>query len=299
MNKIKKFSAFMLAVTLVLSVFSSAAPLEAEASTKATTCQHGGSATTIGYAGCSYCGGSGRNYSTGPRTDQTMSLGIPNEGLNVKTVDMFTYNGINYYNVTLYYRCQNCGDTGYDCKPYDELVYFTGDYRYILPNGTYRYETQPAVQCSAARAQGYVPIRWCSYCGPKLAAKSEPYETVATWAQYHLDPEPTKAPEYSYTITAGTGGSISNSSNQSGSYKQGTSIYAQAVANSGYHFSSWSASGISTPSSSSASFSMPAKSVSLTANFAKNTPTPTSKPGITPRPKPARCRGSRQTVGAL
>jgi uncharacterized repeat protein (TIGR02543 family) len=72
-------------------------------------------------------------------------------------------------------------------------------------------------------------------------------------------------PTYSFTVSAGSGGTVSGT--PSGSYPAGTSISVTANPNSGYQFSSWSGSGYSCGTNNPCSFSMPANAVTLTANF--------------------------------
>lgn len=153
-----------------------------------TTCPHNGNPVTVGYAGCSACNGSGYNYEDpehpelfdahkGYFSGNTIHEGSGTNSLPQNNVE---YNGSNaeykgqYLNAIIYYRCYNCGDTGYDCKKYDEVVcikYYDKDTGELIEtvNGT------------AKEAKGYVPIRWCSACGPKGAGT-----TIATWAQKHF-----------------------------------------------------------------------------------------------------------------
>jgi uncharacterized repeat protein (TIGR02543 family) len=94
--------------------------------------------------------------------------------------------------------------------------------------------------------------------------------------------EPTDPTTYNFTGTAGAGGTVSGTA--SGSYTEGTAISVTATANSGYRFTGWTISGAAITDGNTANpaaFSMPANSVTLTANFeadgAKpNPPTPST-----------------------
>jgi uncharacterized repeat protein (TIGR02543 family) len=75
---------------------------------------------------------------------------------------------------------------------------------------------------------------------------------------------------YAFTVVAGADGAVSGTA--SGSYEQGTAISVTAAANSGYHFTGWTADGVTLADGAAnpAAFSMPANAVTLTANFAKD-----------------------------
>lgn len=148
-----------------------------------STCPHNGKPVTVGYAGCSACGGSGYNYENekvwknhnGYFSGNTIHEGsgtnmLETGGTYENRVDGKTYD----VSIKTYYRCYNCGDTGYDCKKYDEVV----SIEYYDKNTG---ELIEKVNGTAGEAKGYVPIRWCNVCGPKGAGT-----TVATWAQKHF-----------------------------------------------------------------------------------------------------------------
>ncbi|MCH5273798.1 MAG: leucine-rich repeat protein [Lachnospiraceae bacterium] len=284
---IKKFLVGLLAISTAITAaawpVSASHAHTAEAATKGSSCPFGGSATTIGYAGCSACGGTGRYYmdnAPAPDTNQTYGYSA-GTGYNMRTETDAEGTW------ECYYRCYNCGDTGYDCKQYDELIY-----KKLIksisttPVGYTRYY-------NASKAPGKVPLRWCSSCGPVLKANGQAYETEATWAQWHLDPEPslTPVPKYILTINYGEGG-IAYGDN--GEHPAGESVSAKASPNNGYRFRGWCGDtgglGIDV-SKAEISFQMSAENVTLTAEFEKvEAPevSVTQKPVATPTPEPTK-----------
>lgn len=244
----------------------------AEAATQSISCPFGGSALQVGDAGCTACGGSGKEYYPGE----------PGKGVNYGFVLGTGYNVRTETDAAgiweCYYRCYNCGDTGYDCRQYDELIYR----KCIKSTSTtpvgYIYHGR------SSQAPGCVPIRWCTVCGPSLKENGSTYETVAKWAQYHLEPEPTPLPSYQLTVTANTGGNVYGNN---GTYEKGTPVFVQAEAKAGYRFAGWSGAGslgVNTKSDS-LSFKMPGGNVTLTANFS---PEPTLAPDISATPVPTK-----------
>jgi uncharacterized repeat protein (TIGR02543 family) len=84
---------------------------------------------------------------------------------------------------------------------------------------------------------------------------------------------------YAFTAVAGAGGSVSGTAG--GNYEQGETISVTAAANNGYHFSGWTANGVTLADGAAnpAVFAMPANAVTLTANFAKDEePAPREEP---------------------
>lgn len=277
MKSYKRRLAIVMILSTILSVFPVVQEHEhtAEAAVS-TSCPQNGSPESIGEAGCSYCGGTGKKYYlNAPASVRSQninySLGV-NYGYNVRE----TVNG-NTKTIS-YYRCQNCGDTGYDCKAYTELVY-EEIFNYDEAKKAWMFNRR--VIGSAQRAQGYVPIRWCSVCGPTLASQGKPYETIATWAQYHIEEEITKT----YTVTVVTNPSYGGSAGDGGIYKDGDSVNLWYKANPGYKFTSWKITNGSGVLSGNSLIVL--DNVTVTANFSKG-PTPTPEPGVTgtPTPKP-------------
>jgi hypothetical protein len=87
---------------------------------------------------------------------------------------------------------------------------------------------------------------------------------------------------YALTVTAGANGAVSS---PGGSYGAGTQVSVTATADSGYHFTNWTATGVAlAPNTANPlAITMPANAVTLTANFAANTqdPPPTNAATIT------------------
>lgn len=272
--KLKQNMSILLAVATILTsiVWPTAISdeYEVEAAISSTYCEHGGSTEQLGYRGCSYCGGKGSYYDKGPRRGHD-DLQEGN-GWQRSTKSSDTYTDDEGYTWQVIYRCENCGDTGYDCKKETEKV---GEIcikkgnnsmspigvGYINYNG------------SSTAAEGKVPIRWCTHCGPVLASKNQAYETVAKWAQLHLDPEPTPAPEYTVKINIvpeGAGIPIGE-----GTYKVGSSVTVNASENIGWKFVGWQGvtSGLKNGNKSfntgpvANTFKMPKRNVELTAIF--------------------------------
>ena len=271
-NELQKRKKQVIAILICMLYFISAfffIPewIRAESVTSAS-CVYGGSTESIGKAGCLACGGTGKDWEIG-HGENSMQLGSY-FGLNVRQET--DRNGTVW---KVYYRCYNCGDTGYNCEKYSEMVYK----EQVGNPGKTEYG-------GASRGQGYVPIRWCTHCGPSLKTKGDAYYTVASWAQYHLPIEPTKIPLYKLTVTAETGGRVQG---DSGVYEEGASIFVQAEAEEGYEFVGWTGTWSSTDTG--LSFSMPARNVVLTAQFQKEA-VPTGKPDImptvSPTPKPTK-----------
>jgi len=91
------------------------------------------------------------------------------------------------------------------------------------------------------------------------------------------------ASTFALTVSAGLGGSVSGT--VSGNYAAGTAINVTATANSGYHFTGWTVSGVAIAGGNNVNpvtFVMPANAVTLTANFAPNAATPPAGGGSTP-----------------
>jgi hypothetical protein len=65
-----------------------------------------------------------------------------------------------------------------------------------------------------------------------------PAEAVLLVASFEKDPV------YSLTIPAGEGGSIAEGSTENSAYPAGTGIAAAALPNGGYHFTEWTAAGV-------------------------------------------------------
>jgi len=75
-------------------------------------------------------------------------------------------------------------------------------------------------------------------------------------------------PTYALTVSAGTGGTASGT--QSGVYAEGAEINVTATANSGYTFSGWTTGDgvtFSDAAGATATFTMPGKNVTVTANW--------------------------------
>ena len=136
------------------------------------------------------------------------------------------------------------------------------------PSGSYAAGTPISV--TANPSSGYKFSSW-SISGASCAggtasspcAFSMPSNAVSLTANFAV-----VTTTYAFTVSTGSGGSVSGTA--SGSYTAGTSISVTASPSSGYKFSSWSISGASCSGGSSASpcaFSMPSNAVTVTANF--------------------------------
>lgn len=148
----------------------------------AADCPYGGEPESIGSAGCNRCGGSGIDCK------KQLNRSDKSDGSGMEVVEQVTGGT----KKVTYYRCSNCGDTGYDCKQYEEVV----EIKYYRKMGDdWIIDTRnPPQKGSASKAQGYVPIRWCTECGQKLMDRGMDFHTIATWAQKHLSANPTPTP---------------------------------------------------------------------------------------------------------
>ena len=133
------------------------------------------------------------------------------------------------------------------------------------------YATSTVISVTAVASSGYSFSSWSvsgASCSSGTSVSpcsfSMPSNAVSMTANF-VPVVPTK---YSFTVSAGSGGTVSGTA--SGSYAAGTSVSVIATPSSGYSFSSWSISGASCSGGSSASpcaFSMPSNAVTVTANF--------------------------------
>lgn len=183
MRKKHRLPFAMLSLLLVLGITAETA--QAVSYVSSADCPHGGSPKTIGYVGCALCGGSGVDYDSVPDggSGGKYSGSTLSKGSGTETKEEILNDG--QTKAVTVYRCSNCGDTGYDCKQYDEIV----EKRYYKRNDTknsWDLDVSGTEAGPASEAQGYIPRRWCTVCGPEGA----PY-TDATWAQYHFPKEVT------------------------------------------------------------------------------------------------------------
>lgn len=265
--KQRKWVALLLVLSTLVALFPAWEDVTtAEAALTSSACPFGGKANRIGYAGCSYCGGKGRWYKDGPNANESFGYD-DGDGYQVYP----TYEIDEYGNEwELHYRCENCGDTGYDCKKYTELI----EKVCVKVN-----EDNEENECEVGEtksgnggkeAQGYVPIRWCSACGQILYDAGDFWETVATWAQYHIEEEMTKT----YTVTVVASPVNGGMAGDGGIYDEGTTISLWYAANDGYTFAGWSG-GIVTDGKHTVT-----ADVTLMARFVKKavTPEPTKEP---------------------
>ncbi len=112
--------------------------------------------------GCTSCGGSVwyhnevDRYSAPDRSDRGSGL---NSRLETEA------SGTTW---KVYYRCDNCGDTGYNCKEWEEEVYrvYVSTTNNSLTGTLSRYtEDNPFTgYAEASRAAGYIPWYYCSFC---------------------------------------------------------------------------------------------------------------------------------------
>lgn len=191
--KFTRLSSLLLVVVTVLAAITWSTAISrshiAQAATKSTICPQGGKAPQIGCAGCSYCGGTGKLYNESNKSPMSgTNINYENGvGYQVSHTEETEYGVIEYR-----YRCENCGDTGYNCKRFDEFI---GAY-FISVNDLGRENQRVVGYCeiegTATKSEGYVPIRWCSACGQSLYDAGDSWETVATWAQYHIEEEVNK-----------------------------------------------------------------------------------------------------------
>lgn len=267
-DRFQRITSGILLLTMIILLFSSVKQT-AQAATKSTICPQGGEAHQIGRAGCSYCGGTGKFYD-GPNKS-------PIHGTNINYKDGDGYQVYPTYEIDeygneweLHYRCENCGDTGYDCKKYTELI----EKVCVKVNEDNEANERKVGETKSGngdkKAQGYVPIRWCSACGQALYDAGDFWETVATWAQYHIEEEVTKT--YSVTVVASpiNGGMAG----EGGIYDEGTTIALWYAANDGYTFAGWSGGTVTDGKHTVTA------DVILTARFVKKavTPAPTKAP---------------------
>lgn len=245
----------------------------AEAATLPTitsrTCpKGGGNPPDIGYAGCRACGGTGKRYLS---TTECSKAG-DNEGFGAGS-GYNTKEVINGNSKTItYYRCYNCGDTGYDCKQYDERIY-TDNFSWDDQSKEWKFSYR--TPGSAKAAEGYVPIRWCPTCGPLLDANHQAYETIATWAQIHIEEAVVKT----YTVKVVANPSSAGTAGDSGTYEEGKTINLWYAPKAGYMFTGWSGATVTNDTHTVS------KNVTITANFA---PEPTRIPEATPTPVPTK-----------
>ena len=110
-----------------------------------------------------------------------------------------------------------------------------------------------------------------TYKEGKVGGTTVTTATVAADGSLVIDLYYTRS-SYKVTLTAGTG--ISGTSG-AGTYKYGQSVKIDATVKTGYTWTNWTGSGITTPQATKAyTFTMPANDVSLTANAKANTDTP-------------------------
>jgi uncharacterized repeat protein (TIGR02543 family)/LPXTG-motif cell wall-anchored protein len=160
---------------------------------------------------------------------------------------------------------------------------------YTETNGVYIASGTTSVSAAFSGAGAHkVAIVWYStFEGPGqpfIGWTVEPY-LATTITISGGTPQPTT---YTFTAATGTGGSVSGTAN--GDYQQGASVSVTAVASSGYHFTGWTANGVTLASNTAnpAVFIMPANGVTLTANFAPDSQPPAPpednpEPGDTPK----------------
>ncbi len=241
----------------------------AEAAISSRICPNGGSAKSIGEAGCRACGGIGKRYyqsAPGGVADYGFGLGT-NYGMNV--VEEISGN----IKTVTYYRCYNCGDTGYDCKQYEEVITIK---KYVYDESNKGWRQVDEDQGVASRGPGYVPIRWCTACGIILYEKGDDYETVAKWAQYHIEEAVTKT----YVVYVQANPVSGGIAGDGGTFDEGTTIDLWYAPHNGYVFTGWSGATVTNDKH------IVSKNVTITANFAKVTAGPTQ--GITSTPIPTR-----------
>lgn len=231
------------------------------------TCPHGGSCQDIGDACCYGCGTTGRGE-VNITDPYARSCGYTESSSNVGTgytSETSTPDSEGKYTIT-YYRCYNCFVTSRNTDVIKTEYYIKdasgksgADTSY--GNGTGVVEGPYYASWTNNSSKGDVPVRWCSSseCGPKGAGY-----IITGRNTYHF---PKK---YSFSVSAGTGGSASVSGGgSSGSYEKGASVNVSATTDNGYTFDGWYDGSTRKSTSESYSFNMPAKNYSLTAKFTK------------------------------
>lgn len=227
-TKKKKISVFLIAV-MMLSIIFSFPHIHAEAaisSVSSSTCPDGGSVGPVGNVGCSYCGGTGADWTgvkghTSQGSDLSRGYGYQIGGKQ----------GEDEYYISYYiFRCENCGDEGYDCKHLDESV---GTVKIHKTTGE-RIESFSG----ASPGPGTVPIRQCSKCAPILHGAGTSCAitcySVAAWAVPHVKPA------VKYTITVNANPTNGGTTSGSGTYEEGSTVTISATAKTGYVFDGWS-----------------------------------------------------------
>ena len=254
-TKKKKISAFLITV-MMLSIIFSFPHIHAQAAistVSSSTCPHNGNpGTEVGEVGCSYCGGTGGNW--------TRVAGHKSQGDSLSAGTGYQQKKWNEDNEYIYYeryRCENCGDDGsYDCKPYTDKI---GLFKVNKNTGV---ETQLQSDPYSA-GPGWVPIRQCTLCCLELHPSTTCY-SIAQWAVPHVA---------KHTITVIANPSEGGITSGSGTYKSGTTITISATAKNGYTFNGWSDGNY--PASRTVEVT---SDKTYTANFASPTPTPTNTP---------------------
>lgn len=265
----------MFSVLTVKQITASAAPY-----ITSNNCPHDGIPQTLGYAGCSVCGGEGYDW------EMTDGEAKPPDSPFSGQVNYQQGSGLNSRvegDYVVYYRCYNCGV----CTKYSQEVYRV---QKGLPDIE---ENRVKNYASGVKSRGDVPVRWCTHCGILLyeMGVSNCY-TVAKWAQKHLPADPTPVPVYRLTVTAKTGGRVGG---DNGEMEAGAQVTVTAVADNGYVFTGWS--GDMKSEHAEFSFVMPDKDITLTADFAKASGS-TGIPGVTPSTAPAPTEKPVPTGGA-
>ena len=195
-ERFKSVLSMLLIVSLVVLSMSIAEETQhihaaSEGLISSTVCPHKtGSPVTIAQLGCFSCGGSGVNwdiYST--RHGNRYSGNNISYGSGYQTLEDISPDGKT--KTISYYRCYNCGDTGYDCKKYEELIrteYYKWNGDDWVPDILQGEDGTVYPDDAASPGQTWVPRRWCSYCGPLIYEShgANACYTDATWAQYHL-----------------------------------------------------------------------------------------------------------------
>ncbi|MCE5284976.1 MAG: S-layer homology domain-containing protein, partial [Pelosinus sp.] len=133
------------------------------------------------------------------------------------------------------------------------------------------YNENASVTAAATANSGYTFVNWTEGGSEVSASASYTFTLGTTNRTLVANFTATSTPTYALTITAGTGGSISSGS--SGNYAAGAVINIAATASANYSFNKWTSSDGGTfdnPYSTATTFTMPAESAAITANFTHN-----------------------------
>ncbi|MBP3609483.1 MAG: InlB B-repeat-containing protein [Lachnospiraceae bacterium] len=274
-------------LTPLMGILEEPVTAEAAVSVQMADCPHGGGRQEIGWMGCTGCmdpKGSGREWfyighdllDEYPKTEEPLGVrgevydfGASNvsggSGLNSREEGYALVDGIPLVK-KVYYRCFNCGV----CTKWDEdeICYI----EYLDPVTKAVKETEEVNMDNIST--GYVPIRWCDACGPKLYAMGYKTKNVcyteAKWNQYHLPKT------YSFTVTAKEGGTVSLNggdftAEDTGEFAAQTSVIVKAEAEEGWVFEHWEdGDGRELASGETAySFRMPEKDYTIYAYFSR------------------------------